>query len=661
MMRYVWRWALGRPSAVVSTPLGSGRRPARARFRPTIEGLECRLMPSTYTVTNLGDAGIGSGRQGDLRYCINAANADDKARDRILFQPGLTGTITLVQGELDITKSLEIDGPGADLLTISGNHQSGVFALTNDSRLQDFRLAGVTVADGTGVLDPFFGNFRAGGGLYDYNQSAAVTLTRCTFADNAVSGPVDFGGAVAMGNGTLVMDSCTLIGNSAGRESGALALLSGSSHATLINCIISGNTALDYSAISNQGTLTLDHSTVADNVADTGGGYDGDAIFNMGTMTITASRITGNQGSKPAVENSFGRMVITDSTVADNQGSGGLANYSSMTISDSTISGNVDLHNYAGGIFDSNIITGNDLQVNNTTISGNTSTATGGIRLFSALQSLELTSSTITNNSSGIVGGLFVFRNINTGQSARALVRNTIIAGNRGGFPDVSGPVVSFGYNLIGQTDGSTGWGTTDVTGTSRNPLDAQLSPLQDNGGPTLTHAPTITSPAHFHGDPSLFGSFDQRGTPRRNTVVPPDIGALTFGQPTHLAVLAPDQVVAGEPFDVTVIALDTWENRDYIYQDTIHFSSSDPSARLPANYQFRPTDWGARAFTMTLNTAGSQSIQVVDMTLGFLSGMANVEVQDTTATPEAARPAHDWVFAEPDPRKKDRPSMPLC
>src|SRR5262249_10315817 len=125
MIRNVWRCWLRSRLRLVPEKIGPGRRSATYPFRPRIEGLEPRLVPSTYVVTDLGDSGAGSGRQGDLRYCIDAANADDKARDRIVFQPGLTGTITLVRGELDVTKSLEIDGPGADLLTISGNHQSG--------------------------------------------------------------------------------------------------------------------------------------------------------------------------------------------------------------------------------------------------------------------------------------------------------------------------------------------------------------------------------------------------------------------------------------------------------------------------------------------------------------------------------------------------------
>jgi hypothetical protein len=620
-----------------------------------LEGLENRLMPSTYTVTDLGDNGVGSGRQGDLRYCINAANTDDKASDRIVFQPGLTGTITLSQGELDITKSLQIDGPGADLVTISGNHKGGVFALTNDPRLQGFRLAGVTVADGTGILDPFFGNFYAGGGLYDYNDHATLTLTHCTFADNAVPGPVDFGGAVAMGLGTLVMDSCTLTGNSAGNSGGAISVSGNAARVTLTNDTISENTAAGQSAIYSLGTLTLDHSTVVDNVASSNPFQGGDTILNGGgeTMTITDSRIEGNVGSIPSIYNVGSPMVITDSTIADNVGGGGLANYGSMTISRSTISGNVDMNNYAGGIYAFDVGTGSDLNITDSTVSGNTSTAVGGIRLFSQRQSLEMTSCTITNNS-GPLGGLQVFRNVNTGASARAIVRNSIIAGNNGGFPDVSGPVISLGYNLIGQTDGSTGWNATDLTGTSRNPLNPQLSPLQDNGGPTLTQAPTFTSPAHLTGDPSLFGSFDQRGTPRHDLLAPPDIGSVTFDQPLHLAIQAPDQVALGEPFDLTVIALDNWGNRAFTYQGTVRFSSTDGDAQLPANYRFRPNDWGAQSFTVTLNTAGSQTIQIVD-TLGFPSGTVTVDVQEgSRASGFAARTRH-WVFMEADVQPKHR------
>ena len=59
-----------------------------------------------------GRHGAGSGLEGDLRYAINKANINPDLSNRILFQPGLAGTLTLRQGELTIDKSVTIEGPG---------------------------------------------------------------------------------------------------------------------------------------------------------------------------------------------------------------------------------------------------------------------------------------------------------------------------------------------------------------------------------------------------------------------------------------------------------------------------------------------------------------------------------------------------------------------
>src|SRR5262249_30624981 len=83
----------------------------RRGFLPRLEGLEDRTVPSTLTVTNNLDSGSGS-----LRYAITHAHDGDT----IAFAPGLAGqTIALTSDELAIKNSVDIEGPGASLLTIS--------------------------------------------------------------------------------------------------------------------------------------------------------------------------------------------------------------------------------------------------------------------------------------------------------------------------------------------------------------------------------------------------------------------------------------------------------------------------------------------------------------------------------------------------------------
>ena len=68
-------------------------------------------------------------------------------------------------------------------------------------------------------------------------------------------------------------------------------------------------------------------------------------------------------------------------------------------------------------------------------------------------------------------------------------IGNTIVAKNTAGTsgPDAFGTVVSKGNNLVGKTDGSSGWVGSDLTGTIASPLDPLLAPLGNYGGPTQT------------------------------------------------------------------------------------------------------------------------------------------------------------------------------
>ena len=114
------------------------RPPRRSRRRPTrrclpLEQLEGRLVLTAFHVTTLADGVAGS-----LRDAITQANTHAGA-DIIVFQPGLTGTIALTGGELDITDDLTINGPGADKLTVSGNNTSRIFKVESGETVTHLR------------------------------------------------------------------------------------------------------------------------------------------------------------------------------------------------------------------------------------------------------------------------------------------------------------------------------------------------------------------------------------------------------------------------------------------------------------------------------------------------------------------------------------------
>lgn len=119
------------------------------------------------TVTNLNDSGSGS-----LRAQIGLANS----WDNIIFAAGLTGIITLTSGEL-ILNGLNIIGPGANVLSVSGNNASRVFHVFGGVNT----ISGLTITGGR-----VFGDFARGAGIY--NQSGAtLTLASCTVSGNSIS------------------------------------------------------------------------------------------------------------------------------------------------------------------------------------------------------------------------------------------------------------------------------------------------------------------------------------------------------------------------------------------------------------------------------------------------------------------------------------------
>src|SRR5262245_24376144 len=227
----------------------------RDRFVPNIEALGDRIVPSTFHVTTLADSGAGS-----LRAAVAQANALPGA-DTIDFQPGLTGTIALTGGQLDLTDDLTITGPGADTLTVSGSNISRVFTVGAGKTVL---ISGLTIARGNagsggggGILNSggtltvrdstFTGNAAVTGGGID-SANGRLTVSGSTFTRNAATGPFGSGGGIAKVFGTAAVSGSTFTGNSAGLVGGGIE--------------------------SFRGALTVSDSTFTGNAAVTGGGID---------------------------------------------------------------------------------------------------------------------------------------------------------------------------------------------------------------------------------------------------------------------------------------------------------------------------------------------------------------------------------------------------
>ena len=234
----------------------------------------------------------------------------------------------------------------------------------------------------------------------------------------------------------------------------------------------------------------------------------GSGIRNLGTLTISNSVISGNVASLGGGGfDNAGTLTITNSTISDNNANsgGGISNGGSVMVTNSTISGNSA--GFGAGIDNTAMVT-----ITNSTISGNSSVSGGGINNGGG--TVTITNSTLSANTASNSGG-GVFNNTGT---LRA--RNTIIALNTAPTSPDAGQgttgavaVTSQGYNLIGSNSGAT---ITPTTGDQIGVAAAQLnlSPLQDNGGPTRTHAPLSGNAAIDKGH-SSGSNTDQRGGPR--------------------------------------------------------------------------------------------------------------------------------------------------
>ena len=166
-----------------------------------------------------------------------------------------------------------------------------------------------------------------------------------------------------------------------------------------------------------------------------------------------------------------------------------------LTVSNSTLSGN-SARNAGGGIYNDGNSGRATLSINNSTLSGNSSSFAGGGGILNDHATLTVSNSTLSGNSGGQRNG-----NVILNKQGTLEIGDTILNAETSNMNILNdrGRITSFGYNLSSDNGGGVLTGPGDQINT--NPM---LGPLQNNGGPTFTHALLTGSPAVNAGDPGF-------------------------------------------------------------------------------------------------------------------------------------------------------------
>ncbi len=436
-------------------------------------------------------------------------------------------------------------------------------------------------------------------------NSAAVTLGNLTIQH----GNSEYGGGIR-NFGTLTVQNSRIKDSKASSYGGGIYNQGGT--LAVQNSTISTN----ISSYSGGGVFNIDSTvTIQDSLINTNSAtYDGGGIYNRGTLTVQSSTIRNNNSTHSnggGINHGKGPLTVTNSTFNDNRAG-----------------------QFGGGIVVWSLDT---TSISNSTFSSNTALEGGGIRNVGG--NITLTNSTFSGNSTpnGYGGD-----NLNI-TSGRVTLVNSILANSPSGYECAYEVTSASHNNLVEGANNSCGL----TNGTNGNIVGqkAQLGPLQDNGGPTQTHALFTGSPALDAASAADCPATDQRGEARPQGAGC-DIGAYEGAQPkpdTTAPTANPSQSPAANSAgwntgDVTV----TWNWSDNEGGSglnssacpTSSTSSGEGTLSLSATCSDQAGNQGSASYTVKVDktassTTGSSSINGTQATVTLatsdsLSGVAS-------------------------------------
>ncbi len=574
------------PAARGPTPTYRGKRPG---VRLRLEALEDRCLPSTFYAATASD----------LIADIKAANLQGGANTIVLTAP----TTSFDPYRLTAADNTT-DGPTVLPVIASGD--------------------ALTIRTGNGSANPGFGDTidaSRNGRLFDVASGGSLTLENVTLQNGLV------------------------IWTPGGPAKGG--------------------------AIYNQGTLVLSQVMVQNNTASSYGSWDSDGggIWSNGSLTVENSCVFQGNSAKGGAYlspghggNAFGGAIYIASGTANITGT-------FFGVYNGATQGKGNTAQGAGGLFPGKAYGGAVYVGGGTvTMSGDTlglppgaaswppmNTAQGlgiygaggwgyGGGLCVAGGTVTLTNDSITNNeagygpdgfwnySIGYGGGIYIsfpgkvyldsFTRTHTQHNYPSDIVGTYILQTYplllvSGFPSPSTAGVSGSFTVTSLMSAGATW--TTYTGTvhftSSDPQAALPADYTFTSSDQGVH--TFTVALKTAGTQSI------TATDTATAGVTGTDGGITVNAAAASKVIVagfPSPITAGVAGSFTVTARDSYGNIATTYLGTVHFTSSDGNASLPANYTFTASDAGVHTFSATLKTAGTQSITATDTTTASIT-----------------------------------------